>query len=147
VGPACSLATVHGAVDLHRGPRPWRREPRTDADRLVIVAWCQLGGFVAWSAMLALYAWFLYVLRSGVMACFDGTEPACTAPAPSLAPLVAPAAMWSLVMALAVAAVVVGHRHRRGAASLPATLVLLAAAPVAALVAERVAGVPLPFFV
>jgi hypothetical protein len=34
-----------------------------------------------------------------------------------------------------------------GAESLPVALVLLSAAPVAALIAERVAGVPIPFFV
>jgi hypothetical protein len=53
--------------------------------------------------------------------------------------------MWSLVIALAAVTVVVVHRHRRGAASLPVALVPLSAAP--ALIAERVAGVPIPFFV
>ena len=64
----------------------------------------------------------------------------------SLDRLAVPAAMWSLVIVLGIAAVVAVHRHRRGAASLPAALVLLAAAPVAAMAAERIARVPLPFF-
>ena len=111
----------------------------------MIVAWCQLGALLVWSAWMALLAWVTLSMGAAT-ACFDGDEPACTAPGPSLGWLVVPAAMWSLVIALAAAAVLVVHRHRRGAASLPAALVLLAAAPVAALVAERVAGVPVPFF-
>jgi hypothetical protein len=95
----------------------------------VLVAWCQLGALLAWSAWLALYAGFMLVLGAGAGA------------------IVVPVAMWTPVIALAVVAVVVVHRHRRGASSLPAALVLLAASPVAALAAEHVAGVPLPFFI
>jgi len=87
----------------------------------------------------------MFLPGTAALACFD-REPACTASAASLGWLALPAAMWSLVIVLGIAAVVAVHRHRRGAASLPAALVLLAAAPFAAMAAERVARVPLPFF-
>jgi hypothetical protein len=136
---------VHVNVEIHRGPGPWRAA-RAEADRLVIVAWVQFAGFLAWSAFLALYVWFIIGLDRGALACFDGDTPACSVPAAtSLAPLVVPAVAWSLVIVLATAAVVVTHRHRRGAASLTAALVTLAAAPAAAFAAGSLAGVPLLF--
>ena len=141
---------MHAAAQHHRGPAPWReprpdRRPWTDADRLVIVAWCQLGALLIWSAWLAMFAWFVMSPDIFAMACFDGDEAACSAPPPSLTLLVAPAAMWSLVLVLAAAAVVATHQHRRGAASLNAALLMLAAAPVAAFAAGGLAGVPLLF--
>jgi hypothetical protein len=112
----------------------------------VIVAWLQLAGVLVWSAWLALYASVMLLPGSGALACLDGEMSACGTAASSLDRLAFPATLWSLVIVLGVVAVVTVHRHRRGTASLSAALVLLAAAPFAAMAAERVARVPLPFF-
>lgn len=88
----------------------------------------------------------MFLPGTGALACLDGELSACAAAASSLDRLAVPAGLWSTVIVLGIAAVVAVHRHRRGAASRPAALVLLAAAPFAAMAAERIARVPLPFF-
>ena len=95
----------------------------------------QLAAVLFYSTMLAAIAWMVYFADWSAMECFDGTEPACTEPEPPfpLARFLVQSAAWALVIAASVFAV-----WKR-------TLATLAAPAVAALAANRLAEIPLPF--
>ena len=134
---------MHRAATTGRGPSPWRAGPvgpplwpGARIEPLVAVAAVQFALILVWSACLAWLASLAYDSRA--LACFDGDEPACTAPFP-LERFLIQAGAWSAVVALAAIAVLVAWRRPRAA---PVALVLPA---LAALAANRLAEIPLPF--
>ena len=95
----------------------------------------QLVAVLFYSTMLAAAGWMVYFADWSMLGCFDGTEPACTEPEPPfpLARFLIQSAAWALVIAASLFAV-----WRR-------TLATLLAPAVAALAANRLAEIPLPF--
>jgi hypothetical protein len=132
---------MHRAALTRRGPSPWRRGQggaELHIEPLVAVASLQLAVVLAWSACLALLTSVAYGDWSAI-SCFDGDEPACTDPSPfPLERFLFQSAAWAAVIAVAAAAVLVAWRRARAAP------VALALPPLAALLANRLAEIPLP---
>jgi hypothetical protein len=115
---------MHRVTPAGRGP-----------NGLFLVARLQLAAILAYSVMLAGIGWMVYFADWSGLECFDGTEPACTEPEPPfpLARFLVQSTAWALVI---VAGVVAVWRRTLAALALPA---------VAALAANRIAEIPLPF--
>jgi hypothetical protein len=134
---------MHRVEPAGRGPSPWRGPrapgprvwPRTRVEWPLFAARVQLAAILFYSVILAMAGWMVYFADFSALECFDGDEPACTEPEPPfpLARFLVQSAAWALVIAAGVFAV-----WKR-------TLVTLIAPAVAALAANRLAEIPLPF--
>jgi hypothetical protein len=126
-------------LPVGRGPRPWR-EPRSRDQWLATIAWLELSALVAWAALLAYLNWTFADLDS--IACFDGSEPACTTPETGFWFGQTEAAASALVLVAGVVAAVVTRRHLRGDGSRLTALTALAAPALCASVAAVFTEVP-----
>lgn len=108
-----------------RGPRPWRTEPRTTGDRLVLAAWAELACVVMLVVWVAMFAWAV-IPGADFIACFD-PGPRCGASGPSAAYYVVFVFGWTVVLLASVASVLTARRFHRGRAQLWLSVATLAA--------------------
>lgn len=94
-----------------RGPRPTGR--LSGAQRLVVLAWAQLALTVC-GVLFGILLTRLLIEGGNAMACFDGDELACGSGPISIGDQRRSLIVGTTLIALAAAAVIVAHLHRRG---------------------------------